>query len=74
MKTITKYNPHLNCWYEFNPVRAECVLITERLRSLVETSDRELLDDDCHPEAYEGLYEYLVEQMEEILYPNMNIV
>lgn len=61
MKTETRYNPKLNCWYEYNPVRAKVVMLTERMRMLVETSDRELLSDeevDC-----EELYNYLTDEI-----------
>lgn len=66
MKTITKYNPNLNCWYEYNPVRAEIVLLTERMRSLVETSDRELLADD--EVDYEDLYEHIIDTLTDEVY------
>ena len=61
MKVETRYNPNLNCGYEFNPVRAEIVMLTETMRALVETSDRELLSDDAID--YEDLYEHLVEKL-----------
>ena len=66
MNTITKYNPNLNCGYEFNPVRAEIVMLTETMRALVETSDKELLSDD--EVDYEDLYEHLVEKLCDALY------
>lgn len=66
MKIETRYNPNLNCWYTYNPVRAEIVMLTETMRALVETSDRELLSDG--EVDYEDLYEHLVDKLTDALY------
>lgn len=68
MKTEIRYNPNLNCWYEFNPIRAEIVMLTETMRALVETSDRELIHQDESVADYEDLYEHLVEKLCDALY------
>jgi len=73
MKTITKYNPKFNCWYEFNPVREEIVNMTEVLRALVNHSDRVLIHLNEEAVDYEAEYEYMLDKLDSIMYPNLNV-